>query len=106
MEKQEFLTRMTAIGTCDDDVQRRELLSALSEEVGKDYDNLATLTDRNKSLLDDNETLRSANMKLFLRVGESKEDSERKKDETGIEQKEAPKKRSFDDLFNEKGEIK
>ena len=105
MDKQEFLTRITAIGTCEDEVERRELLSALSEDVGKDYDNLASLSDRNKTLSDDNETLRSANMKLFLRVGESKDDSERKKDETGIDDKEK-EKRDFKDLFNEKGELK
>lgn len=105
MEKQEFLDRVVAIGSCDDEVQRRELLSQLSDEASKDYDNLATLTETNSSLLTDNEKLRSANMQLFLRIGESKDETERKKDETGIKD-EPPKKRSFDNLFNEKGEIK
>ena len=105
MEKQEFISRMTAIGTCDNDVERRELISALREEVEKDYDNIETLTTANKTLSDDNETLRSANMKLFLRVGESKDEGERIKDNTGIDDK--PKeKRKFEDLFDEKGGIK
>ena len=105
MEKQEFLNRITAIGSCDDDVQRRELLSQLSEEASKDYDNLATLTENNQTLINDNETLRDANMKLFLRVGADKTPDEHKKDETGVDgsQKE---KRSFDSLFNEKGGLK
>lgn len=105
MDKQEFITRMTAIGTCTDDVQRREFISALREEAESDYDRIDTLTAQNETLSNDNETLRSANMKLFLRVGSSKDEGERSKDETGIDDK--PKdKRKFDDLFNEKGEIK
>lgn len=105
MEKQEFLSRLTAIGSCEDDVERRELLAQLSDDASKDYDNLATLTETNTSLLNDNEKLRSANMQLFLRIGEDKDPAERKKDETGIKD-ETKDKRKFDDLFNEKGEIK
>lgn len=105
MEKQEFLSRISAIGSCDDDVQRRELLAQLSDEASKDYDNLATLTETNATLMNDNETLRSANMKLFLRVGEERSVGEKQKDETGIDGKEK-EKRSFDNLFNEKGGLK
>ena len=105
MEKQDFLNRIAEIGTCTDDVQRRELLSQLSEEATKDYDNLATLTETNKTLTSDNETLRDANMKLFLRVGADKTTDEQNKDKTGVDDKEKTK-RSFDDLFNEKGELK
>lgn len=105
MEKQDFLNRITAIGSCDDDVQRRELLSQLSEEASKDYDNLATLTETNTTLMSDNETLRQANMKLFLRVGADKDPDEQNKDKTGVDDK-GKEKRSFDNLFNEKGGIK
>lgn len=105
MEKQDFLNKITEIGTCENDVQRRELLSALSEEVGKDYDTLTTLTETNKTLKTENEDLLSANMKLFLRVGETKTDDERRKNETGIDDK-PEEKRKFEDLFNEKGVLK
>ena len=105
MVKEEFLKLITDIGSCDDEVQRRELLAQLSEEASKDYDNMATLTETNETLMNDNETLRSANMKLFLRVGEEKNADEKRKDETGVDNK-SIEKRSFDDLFNEKGEIK
>ena len=104
MQKQEFLDKITEIGTCEDDVKRRELLTALSEECEKDYDNISSLSETNKNLLDDNEKLRSANMQLFLRVGESKSKGEKLKDETGIEPEKETRK--FEDLFNEKGEIK
>lgn len=102
MEKQDFLNKLTEIGSCDDDVQRRELLAQLSEEASKDYDNLSTLTATNQTLVNDNETLRQANMKLFLRVGEEKDPDGKRKDETGIDGKQK-EKRSFDKLFNEKG---
>lgn len=105
MDKTEFLSRITTIGSCDDDVERRELLSQLSEEATKDYDNLATLTENNQTLLKDNETLRDANMKLFLRVGADKTADEHKKDETGVDESQKDK-RSFDNLFNEKGGLK
>ena len=105
MEKQEFLDAMNNIGTCEDDVQRRELIATLIEGASTDYDNLAALTETNQKLTDDMETLRDANMKLFLRVGESKQSDEIKKDTTGIDNKETQKK-DFKDLFDEKGGIK
>ena len=101
MEKQDFLNRISAIGSCEDDVQRRELLSQLKEEGIKDYDTMATLTETNKTLSDDNEALRSANMKLFLRVGETKEgnNSDNSTNNEGSNL-------TYENLFNEKGELK
>lgn len=101
MEKQDFLNRVTEIGKCDDDVQRRELLTQLSEEASKDYDTIATLTETNKTLTNDNEALRSANMKLFLRVGETKEgnNSDNSTNNEGSNL-------TYENLFNEKGELK
>lgn len=98
MKKEEMLSRITAIGACDDETERRELLAQLSEDAGKDYDAMENLTATNATLTEDNEKLRSANMKLFLRVGTGKTE-ERDVD--------TPKdKRSFDNLFNDKGGIK
>ena len=105
MQKQDFLNKITEIGKCEDDVQRRELLSQLSEEASKDYDNLATLLATNATLTNDNETLRQANMKLFLRVGEERNPDDKRKNETGVDDK-GKEKRSFDNLFNEKGGLK
>lgn len=105
MEKQEFLDLMNNIGTCEDEVQRRELIASAIEGASADYDSLAELTTKNENLTSDNEKLRDANMKLFLRVGESKQSDEMKKDTTGIDNKEIQKK-DFKDLFDEKGGIK
>ena len=101
MEKQDLLNRINAIGTCDDETQRRELLAQLREEAEKDYDNMATLAETNKTLTSDNEALRSANMKLFLRVGETKGDNH---DGNGNE--ENKKTLTYENLFDEKGELK
>ena len=54
----------------------------------------------------DNETLRDANMKLFLRVGAEKTDKERKDDIAGLKKEEEKEKKNFDDLFDEKGGLK
>ena len=104
MDKQAFLDRITEIGTCDDDVQRRTLLAELSEESEKVFDAFASATETSTNLAADNEKLRAANMKLFLRVGEAKDQGEVEKDRTGLEQ---PKEKlKFEDLFNEKGGLK
>ena len=71
--------------------------------MSKDYDSLTKLTTDNQNLTNDNELLRQANMKLFLRVGEQKDTSqEHNKDDVSNEDK----KRSFEDLFDEKGGLK
>lgn len=105
MQKQDFLDKITEIGKCEDDATRRELLTQLSEDASKDYDEITRLTTENETLTTNNETLRDANMKLFLRVGADKSENERKKDETGVGG-EDKKKREFKDLFDEKGGLK
>lgn len=99
MDKVELNTRIQEIGTCEDSAQRLELLTQLRENLETDYDKLSNLETQNNQLSSDNEDLRSANMKLFLRIGEHKEPVK--------EPFEEPKeKRQFQNLFNEKGTIK
>lgn len=100
MDKEQFLSKITEIGACEDDVARRELLAQLQEDAGKDYDEMASLRQTNETLSTDNETLRSANMKLFLRVGEQRTQ------EKNPELEKDKEKREFKNLFNEKGGIK
>ena len=97
MDKELFLSKITEIGTCEDDVTRRTLLTELSDEVVSVFDSVATLTESNQSLTDANETLRNANMELFLRVGENK-----KQDEFEPEEKEKPKPRSLTEIYYDK----
>ena len=99
MDKETFLQMIRNIGTCEDEVQRRTMLSDLETDVGSIFDDNERLTNSNTALTQDNETLRTANMNLFLRIGEPKDPEEKKQTET-------KEKRKFDDLFNEKGGIK
>ena len=99
MIKSEFTERLQAIGAEADETQRRELIAALIDDGGADYDSFATATAERDQLRSDNETLREANMKLFLRVGTHKDPDPK----PGDPPKDKPK---FEDLFNEKGGIK
>ena len=101
MDKESLISKITEIGTCTDEATRRELLTTFQDDLCKDYDDFSALRNTNEQLTADNETLRSANMKLFLRVGESKHDEKEKdlKDEPET-------KLEFKNLFDEKGNIK
>ena len=101
MEKQDALKRITEIGKCDDEVQRRELLTQLGEELTKDYDSLALLTENNETLKKDNEELLRANQKLFQRIGADKEENHSNQNEENND-----KPLTYENLFNEKGELK
>jgi sorbitol-specific phosphotransferase system component IIA len=103
MDKESLKARITEIGTCEDEAQRRELLTALGEDVSKELEEYSVVKKSNEDLTKDNEDLRSANMKLFLRLGEHKtpeEIAKSKGEETPEE------KKDFKDLFDEKGNIK
>lgn len=103
MDKESLISKITEIGTCEDETARRELLTALQEDVCKDYDELSATKQANENLTKDNETLRSANMKLFLRMGEHKTPGELAKSK-GLDEPET--KKEFKDLFDEKGNLK
>ena len=105
MDKQGFLDKLKAIGLSEDDVERRTMLSELEDEVTRVYDENSNLTKSNQSVLEDNEKLRSANMQLFLRVGENKTPEQVNLDTTGVKD-EVHEPRRFENLFDEKGELK
>ena len=65
----------------------------------------AKLQEENKKYVEDNEKLRSANMQLFLRVGADKTQEEIKTSQVGeIEEDKEP--RRFENLFDDKGNLK
>lgn len=103
MTKQEFLDQITAIGTCADDAQRRNLLTSLADTVSTTFDEHATLTEQNTKYKTDMESLRSANMQLFLQVGESRK-QQPPIDDGGNEP--PSNTLTYENLFNEKGELK
>jgi len=103
MTKEEFLQKLTDIGTSESDVDRRTLITELNDEVNNLYDNNFNLTNANETYKKDNEKLKEANMKLFLQVSGN---NDSKQDDPIIEDNKPREPRKFEDLFNEKGMIK
>ena len=110
MERDDILKRITDIGTCEDEVERRNLLTSLTNDMGKVFDE----RDTNKNMIDSLNTtikennekidkLRESNMSLFLQVTEDKQSNNVPTGEIPEENKE---KRKFEDLFDEKGGLK
>lgn len=97
MDKATLINKIREIGQCEDSANRLELLTQLQEAASADYDRIETLEAQNTSLTSDNEDLRAANMKLFLRIGDHQTPPD---DDKGKE------KREFKNLFDEKGRIK
>lgn len=102
MERDELLKLINDFrSNMDNEETRDDLLTQISDGVTSVFDTLTTVSTARDELTLANEQLRSANMKLFQKIGEEKKVTETK---TGEE--EPPKKRSFNDLFNEEGEFK
>ncbi len=105
MDKNEFLEMIKQIGTIEDEVERRTKLTELTEGVSNIFDSNVELMEKNKSFEEDNEKLRNANMQLFLKVGANKTEKEIQEDQVGkVEEEKEPRK--FDDLFDDKGNLK
>lgn len=100
MNKTDFLSKIQEIGTCEDDSQRRTMLTDLSDSVSEVFDNAETLERANATLTESNESLREANMQLFQRIG-----SKKQSEDTPPTPPEKPK-REYKNLFNDKGELK
>lgn len=96
---EEFQQRIQAIGTCEDETERRTLLADLSTDGSETFTHFATVETERDTAQSDNEKLRAANMKLFLKVGDPGKKTE---EEPGS----PAAKLKFEDLFNEKGGIK
>lgn len=103
MDKDKFLEKIKEIGTLENDVDIRTALTELSDELIPVFDKEQSLEEENIKFKDDNEKLREANMQLFLRVG-SKTPEQAQKDTTGQEAEKEPRK--FEDLFDDKGNLK
>lgn len=98
LSKDEFMAKIQEIGTCEDDVQRKELLTELSGSISEVYDDNDTLSKANKQYEEDNEILRKANNKLWLESTSNSEGEKPTEEEEKPEEKEE-EKLSFDDLF-------
>lgn len=100
LTKQQFQERITEIGTCDDEAQRRVLLASLSEDGSSIYDEFETSETARAAADNECKNLREANMKLFLQIGDHAKPQDTPKTKT-----ETPELK-FEDLFDEKGRLK
>lgn len=99
MTKEEFNAALTEIGTCEDEVKRNGLIADLMESGGKIYDDHAAAVQQRDQFAVSNEELRAENKRLFLRVGDHQEPA-------APASQPNTQKRSFADLFDNKGGLK
>lgn len=105
MDKESIIEKLKEIGTVEDDAQRRDLLSELSEEIDSVFTNYSNMVEEDTKLKEENEKLTEYNRKLFMRVGDYNKTPEQvEKDTTGEEPEREPRK--FENLFDEKGNLK
>lgn len=107
MKKSEFVQRIQAIGQMGTIEEVRAGLVELQKDAETDYDERDTAITEVGTLKNANETLRSANMKLFLQVGSGKEPGKGPGKEPGKgPDPENTDDLKYDDLFNEEGGLK
>lgn len=101
MTLDEMLQKLTDIGTAEDDATRRAMLTEVTDEVKTVFGTVTTLTEKNTALDADNKKLQEYNMDLYLKVQGQKKKSD------PIEKEEDPNEGlTYENLFNEKGELK
>lgn len=99
MNREELTQALTDIGTVTDDAQRRQLLTQVTAAVNELNQSIDTLTQSNTKFETDMAQLQKYNMELYLQVqGQRKSDPIEKPEEKPV--------LKYEDLFNEKGEIK
>ena len=81
-----------------DDGEITQLLADLSDDYGALLSQMDEINLQNEKLKNDNDNLRDTNMRLFLRVGKPPEENQTKQ--------ETPQKRTYENLFDEKGDLK
>lgn len=108
MKREDLLSSIEQIGTCEDENQRRSLLTTLTENVGKVFDEVDLLQEGTKNLQESldtkNEELATAqkyNMEMFLKLQDQRKESDTMESETGIKEEEKPNYKSYDELAKE-----
>lgn len=109
MKREEHKTKLQEIlNNLTDQGKVTELLAELTSDYEVVSSQLETLQESNTTLSKDAESLRSANMKLFLQIGtkEDKQDENLNNESLNDDASLDNKKLSFNDLFDEKGGLK
>lgn len=101
MKKEEYTAKIMEIKEKihdTDDGKITDLLADLSDDYGAVLAQIDEINLQNEKLKHDNDSLRESNMRLFLRIEKSPEENQ-------TSQKE-PQKRTYENLFDDKGELK
>lgn len=98
MTRDELLQAVTDIGTIEDAAERRSKLTAIHTEVSALFDTNENLTSSNTKLEADKKKLQEYNMELYLKVGQPNPNPEK-------EEEKQEEELSYDDLFNDKGDL-
>lgn len=105
MNREELISSIEKIGTCEDENERRSLLDTLNENVGKVFDEVdllkngsKTLEDKLKTKEEELTTAQKYNMEMFLKLQEQRKDDNVIERETGVKQEEKKEYKSYDEL--------
>ena len=101
MKKEEYTAKIMEIKEKihdTDDGKITDLLADLSDDYGAVLAQIDEINLQNEKLKHDNDSLRESNMRLFLRIEKAPEENQ-------TIQKE-PQKRTYENLFDDKGELK
>lgn len=98
MTREELMQSLTDLGTIEDVAERRSRIVSITEEINSIYDSNETLSASETKLKGDVQKLKDYNMELYLQVGGKKEEP--------ISTEPEEKELKYEDLFNDKGELK
>lgn len=112
VQKEAYQKKIEDIGLCEDETQRRTLLTELMNESNELFTERDTLTQSETDLKTKNKELRDANTDLYLQVrkslntgsgsGNDQDDQDDNQDPDNKKEKEL----TFEALFDEKGHLK
>lgn len=99
MDRKEFEDKIKEIGTCEDEVKRRELLTELNDSAVSVFDDNETLRAENTKQKEDNEKLIESNRKYFMRLETQRTSKQELEDNTGIQEQEKKEYKSYDEIM-------
>ena len=102
-EHKNIVNQLLAMAPPENQATASTLLTQLTEDYEQTLTDFETASENVTTLTANNETLRRVNADLFLKVGTSTKNTNKTKEKD--EQDDIPEL-FFDDLFNEKGELK
>lgn len=99
MDRKDFEDKIKEIGTCEDEVKRRELLTELNDSAVSVFDDNETLRAENAKHKEDNEKLIESNRKYFMRLETQRTSRQQTDDNPGTQEEEEKKYKSYDEIM-------